>query len=220
MYVLNQIDLEDINDSLPIFEKHFKIKLGDDEIKHLKNFDEFCNVIISKFELDEKKLCTSQRAFYQFKRALEAEKINNGANISPDTNLKDLFPKKNRIKTILRIEKQLGYQLELLQPSQSLVNSLFYLFVLSLIGLFFNWEIAIYGILSSIFLGFYFTKFSKRLDKKCVRELIEKTTAMHYFQIRNTAGLINQNEFKLIIINWFAEHTGIEKKKLELGTIL
>lgn len=213
---LNLFEIEDIEDCLPMFEEVFKIKLKNEETERVKSFDEFCDLIISKYNFENNSLCTSQRAFYQFRKALEVENITKSTNISPKTDLKNVLPRRNRIKNIRKVEKQLGYKLEVLQASQITINVLFYMLIISLIGLFFVWKIAVYGILVSV-LGFYLIKFTNRIDKKTVRELMEKNTAQNYFKIRNSENSINKSEFKAVILEWFSENAGIEKEKLKYG---
>lgn len=210
---LDQIEIENIEDVLPMFEETFKIKLENEEIEKLNNFNEFCDLIISKMNFENDNLCTSQKAFYQFRNALKFEKIVNRNQIEPNLDLKTIFPKRNRRRILKRIEYQLGYKIDVLAPSQITINILFFSFVISLIGLFFNWKIAIFGIFISL-LGLYLTKFTNRLDKRTVREIIEKSTAQNYFKIRNSENSFNKNEFKDIILEWFSENVGINKGKL------
>ncbi len=216
---LDQFEIENIGDVLPMFEETFKIKLKNEETEKLNNFNEFSELIISKINFEKDNLCTSQRAFYQFRRALESENIIDKKQINPNTSLKSIFPKKNRRKNVKQIEKKLSYKIEILVPSQITINILFFAFAISFIGLFFEWKIAIFGILISI-LGFYLTKFTNRLEKNTVRELIEKNTAQNYLKIRNNENSFNKNEFKSVIIEWFSENAGIEKEKLEYGTFV
>ena len=166
-------------------------------------------LIISKMNLENDNLCTSQRAFYQFRNAVKTEIIINRNQIKPETYLKTIFPKRNRKKILKRIENQLGYKIEVLAPSQITINILFFSLVISFIGLFINWKIAIFGILISV-LGFYLTKFTNRLDKRTVREIIEKNTAQNYFKIRNSENTFNKIEFKDVILEWFSENAGIQ----------
>lgn len=210
---LDQFEIENIEDVLPIFEETFKIKLENNETEKLNDFNEFSDLIISKMNLENDNLCTSQRAFYQFRNALKTEKIIDRNQIKPETELKTIFPKSNRRKIIKQIENKLGYKIEVLAPSQITINILFFSFVISFIGLFINWKIAIFGILISVF-GFYLTKFTNRLDKLTVREFIEKNTAQNYFKIRNNENTFNKNEFKDVILEWFSENAGIDKEKL------
>src|SRR5690606_924430 len=216
---LDRFEIENIEDCLPLFEKTFNIQLENTEIQKLNSFEEFCDLIVSKFKSYNNDLCTSQRAFYQFRKALEIVNIANSINITPDTDLKNVFTKKNRKKNIKKIEKQLGYKLDVLQPSQITINVLCFIFLLSIIGLFFLAKIAIFGLFISVAF-FYLTKFTNRLSKKTIKELIEKTTAQNYFQIRNTQKSINKFEFKAIILEWFSENTGIKKEKLKHGTFV
>src|SRR5699024_11478746 len=122
-----------------------------------------------------------------------------------------------RRKILKQIENQLGYKIEVLAPSQITINILFFSFVISFVGLFINWKIAIFGILISV-LGFYLTKLTNRLDKRTVREIIEKNTAQNYFKIRNSENTFNKNEFKDVILEWFSENAGIDKEKLRNST--
>lgn len=214
---LDQFEIENIEDVLPMFEETFKIKLENNETEKLNDFNEFSDLIISKMNLEIDNLCTSQRAFYQFRNAIKTEKIIDINQIKPETNLKTIFPKRNRRKILNRIENQLGYKIEVLAPSQITINILFFSFVISFIGLFFNWKIAIFGILISV-LGFYLAKFTNRLDKRTVREIIEKNTAQNYFKIRNRENTCNKNEFKDVILEWFSENAGIDKEKLRNST--
>ena len=214
---LDQFEIENIEDVLPMFEETFKIKFENDETEKLNDFNEFSDLIISKMNLENDNLCTSQRAFYQFRNAIKTEKIIDINQIKPETDLKTIFPKRNRRKILKRIENQLGYKIEVLAPSQITINILFFSFVISFISLFINWKIAIFGILISV-LGFYLTKLTNRLDKRTVREIIEKNTAQNYFKIRNNENTFNKNEFKDVILEWFSENAGIDKEKLRNST--
>ena len=97
---LDQFEIENIEDVLPMFEKTFKIKLENDETEKLSDFNEFSDLIISKINLENDNLCTSQRAFYQFRNALKTEKIIDRNQIKPETELKTIFPKSNRRKIV------------------------------------------------------------------------------------------------------------------------
>ena len=207
---LDQFEIENIEDVLPMFEETFKIKLETEETEKINNFSEFSDLIISKIKFENDSLCTSQRAFYKFRKALENENIINKNKISPNTELKSIFSKKNRRKKVKSVEQILGYELDVLAPSQLTINILFFTLVLSFIGLFFVWKIALIGISISLF-GYYLTKYTNRLDKQTVRELIERNTAQHYFKIRNNENSFNRNEFKAVILEWFSENAGIEK---------
>ena len=215
----DQFEIENIEDVLPMFEETFKIKLETEETEKINNFSEFSDLIISKIKFENDSLCTSQRAFYKFRKALENENIINKNQISPNTELKSIFSKKNRRKKVKSVEQILGYELDVLAPSQLTINILFFTLVLSFIGLFFVWKIALIGISISLF-GYYLTKFTNRLDKQTVRELIERNTAQHYFKIRNNENSFNRNEFKAVILEWFSENAGIEKEKLKNSSFI
>ena len=50
---LNQFELENIEDCLDEFEKKFNIKFEDEEKQKLTSFDEFCELAISKIQLEK-----------------------------------------------------------------------------------------------------------------------------------------------------------------------
>ncbi len=216
---LDQFEIENIEDVLPMFEETFKIKLENEETEKINTFSEFSDLIISKIKFENDNLCTSQRAFYKFRKALENENIIDRKQIYPNTELKSIFSKKNRRKNLKSIEQILGYELDVLAPSQITINILFFTFVLSIIGLFFAWKISLIGISISV-LGFYLTKYTNRLDKQTVRGLIERNTAQHYFKIRSNENSFNRNEFKAVILEWFSENAGIEKEKLKNSSFI
>lgn len=216
---LDIFEIEDIEDVIPMFEEAFKIKLESEETEKLNNFNEFSDLIISKVKFENDDLCTSQRAFYQLRKALEAENIINNNQLSPNTDLKSIFPKKNRRRNIKKVERNLGYEINVLASSQMTVNILFFLFALSFIGLFFFFKIAFLGIVISI-MGFYLTKFTSRLDRRNIRELIKKNTAQNYFKIRNNESSFNRSEFREVILEWFSANAGIDKEKLRNGTFV
>jgi len=58
---LDQFEIENIEDVLPMFEETFKIKFENDETEKLNDFNEFSDLIISKMNLENDNLCTSQR---------------------------------------------------------------------------------------------------------------------------------------------------------------
>lgn len=216
---LDASEIENIEDCIPLFEDAFQIKLENSETEKLQSFNEFSDLIISKFTLEHNEMCTTQKAFYQFRKAINEAGISKVNNIHPDSELKDIFPRRNRIKNIKSIEEKMELKFEILKPSQTMINILFFLLVLSIIGLFFIWKIALYGIFIS-FLGYYLTRFTKRLDRKTTRELIEKITVENYFHLRNYDNTINKTELKPLIVEWFSEYAGIRKEKLEFATFV
>src|SRR5690625_6363 len=101
-----------------MLEETFKIKFENSETEKINDFNEVSYLIISKMNLENDNLCTSQRAFYQFRNAIKTEKIIDVNQIKPETDLKTIFPKRNRRKILKQIENQLGYKIEVLAPSQ------------------------------------------------------------------------------------------------------
>src|SRR5690625_1911730 len=135
---LDQFEIENIEDVLLMFEETFKIKFENDENEKLNDFNEFSDLINSKINLENDNLCTSQRTFYQFRNAIKTEKIIDINQIKPETDLKTIFPKRNRRKILKQIENQLGYKIEVLAPSQITINILFFSFIIYYVDLFIN----------------------------------------------------------------------------------
>ncbi|MDO5616978.1 MAG: hypothetical protein Q4G16_12350 [Cruoricaptor ignavus] len=183
----------------------------------MKSFEEFCELAISKINLKNSETCTSQQAFYRLRQALLKEEIiANIQNLNINTELKSLFPRKNRKQLIKKIEQNLGFQLNILSVPQFIINLLVLLLIASFIMFSFDWKIAIAGIFISIF-GLYLSKFGKELQVKTIRELIKKMTTQNYLDVRRDKNTVNKSELKSVIIHWFSENACIESERLRVG---
>tara|TARA_R110000868_G_C10648250_1_gene744715 strand:+ start:58 stop:726 length:669 start_codon:yes stop_codon:yes gene_type:complete len=215
---LNSFEIENIEDCIPTIEEMYKFKFEEGETQSVKNFDEFCNLIITKIEFENVESCTSQQAFYKLRNSLIDENIFEKEKITPDTKLKELFPRKNRIKLVKKVENNIGFKLNILLPPKLIFYALVLLSGISLILLFINFKFGIIGIIISI-LGFYLCSwFGKEIEIDNLKELVEKITSENYLKVRTQKNTVNKSELKSIITDWFVENSGIEKEKLITAT--
>ncbi|MBV7441384.1 hypothetical protein KRX57_08115 [Weeksellaceae bacterium TAE3-ERU29] len=219
MSKLDNFEIEDIEDCLNEFEKSFNITLTSCELNKLQTFDEFCDLAISKINLENVESCTTQQAFYKLRKVMIEEVIASKEGLFPNAQLKDLFPRENRHENIRKIENKLNIKIDILSAPQWVVNTLTYLLLFSFLLLIISFKIGTLG-LSFSFLGLYLCKYSKELQVKTLRDLIEKITTDNYLKLRTQANTINKSELKNIMINWFSENTMIKKERLKTGSFV
>ncbi len=219
-YKLDKYEIENIEDCIPSIENMYKFKFEDGETESVKNFDEFCNLIISKIELENVESCTSQQAFYKLRNSLVEEKVAVKDEIKLENKLEDLFPRKNRIELVKKVEKNIGFKLNILTPPAYVFYTLVLLSAVSFILLFIKFKYGILGGAISIF-GFYSCAwFGKELKIKTLKDLVEKITSENYLEIRTQKNTVNKSELKKVITDWFAENACIEKEKLRTATFV
>jgi hypothetical protein len=212
--ILDTYEIEDLEDCIPSIEEMYKFKFEDGETQNVKNFDEFCDLIISKIDFENIESCTRQQAFYKLRNSLIEEKISEKEKIKLETKLTEIFPRKNRIKLVKRVGNNIGFKLNILLPPKFLFYTLVLLSATSLILLFINFKFGISGIAISV-LGFYLCSwFGKEIEIETLKELVEKITLENYLEVRTQKNTVNKSELKTVITNWFVENAGIEKEKL------
>ena len=113
-YKLDRTDLENIEDLIPSIEKMYKFKFETAELSEVKNFDQLCELIIDKINLENVESCSSQQAFYKLRKYLDKENIYKKDDLTLETNLEDIFPRKNRIRTVKQFEIKVGFKLNIL----------------------------------------------------------------------------------------------------------
>jgi hypothetical protein len=216
--ILDIYEIENLEDCIPSIEEMYKFKFEDGDIQNVKNFDEFCDLIISKIDFENIESCTSQQAFYKLRNSLIEEKISEKEKIKLETKLIEIFPRVNRINLVKKVENNIGFKLNLLCPPNFISYTLIILFVISFTSLFINFKLGISGIVISIF-GFYLgNRFGKEIEIETIKELVEKITLENYLEVRTQHNTVNKSELKNVITNWFVENSGIEKEKLITAT--
>src|SRR5690606_7447089 len=147
---LRNIDPEDISDLLVKVEKSFDIKFGNTELMHISTFGELCDHIANKVLLDNSDDCTSQQAFYKLRDAISLTLQIDNKSISTNYPLADLLPRDSRRSRTRQIEDYLGFKLRILRPPHWVTGTLVIIFLASLIGFYFNWQIGLLGLAFSI----------------------------------------------------------------------
>jgi hypothetical protein len=158
--------------------------------------------------------CTKQQAFYQVRSAISKIQKINEDQIKPESKLTDLFPLNNRRKKAKEFKNYLDTDIKILTYPDWLGSAFIIGFLLSLVAFFFDWKIALTGILFFISASKIADYLGKEFDLQTVRDLTEKLSTEHYIDIRRTMGTINRKEISQIIIDIFSTDLGIEKNKL------
>ena len=220
IYKFDNADLENIEDLIPSIEKMYKINFEENELAELANFDEFCEKIVAKINLENVDNCTTQQAFYKLRKSIVDLGIAEKNELNTETKLKEIFPRKNRRKIVKSLEKNIGFELNLINPPQIISIFLFILILVSIVFLFINFKFAILGIIISV-LGFKLAyRFGKEIEMNSIRELVEKITTENYLNVRSDKNTINRKELKNVMTDWFADNLGIEKSELKQSTFI
>lgn len=216
--ILHREQLEDLEfDLLSMLEESFNFKFEEKELLEIENFDDLCTIIISKIDGKDNAVCTSSIAFYQLRRAIENTSTYDISKLTPNTKLKDILPKKHRLRLIKRLEKQLGYELDILEPDSFSLQFTAGLLVGCFISLFYyHWSIGFTGIAFFSLSVFLLVKYKRTLRFKTLRDLIEYIICENYLKIRRGRNSVNRRELKEILMNWFSTNLYLEKDELKL----
>jgi hypothetical protein len=213
-------EIEELELMIPEIEKMYNFKFEKDETHTVNNFEELCDLIIEKVNLKNVDSCTSQQAFYKLRNSLIETKIIEKENLKLETELKSIFPRKNRKEIIEKLEAKIAFKLDILKAPDFITITLFLIGIISFVLLFIYFKVGILGIAISIF-GFYLCKwFGKELKIKTVKELVEKITNENYLAVRSEKNTINKTELKNVLTNWVSQNLGIEKEKLKTSTFI
>tara|TARA_R110002073_G_scaffold94088_1_gene219100 strand:+ start:59 stop:721 length:663 start_codon:yes stop_codon:yes gene_type:complete len=211
---LKEIDIEDIEDLILKVENSFQIQFEQNELQNVKTYGDLCDEITKKIKLQNVDDCTSQQAFYKLRnviiKATESEKN----EINRKTELRNLFPKKNRIKKIREIENELGFELSILRPTNFVSGIISLIMLVSLIGIFFSWKLGLLGIGMSIF-GFWIAqKTGNTFTLKTVENLADKMVRDNYLKSRRNTKTVNRKEIENVISDLFSDYLYLDKSKL------
>lgn len=211
---------EDIEDVLKLVEKSYNLSFEANELTHIRTFGELSDHIVSKIRLDNKNDCTDQQAFYKLRKAISNTSGGETSAIEPNALLTDLFPKRTRRKEIRKIEKELGLHLGALRPHYVLTYSLMLVLLISIVGLFFKWQLGLAGFAFSV-IGFSVAeKTGNEFRDKTLRELIERMTRLNYFVSRREPGTVNITEVRDKIEKLFIENLGLEGKMIDRDSVI
>ncbi len=207
---------EDFSDLLICFEDMFNIRFTDEELLDIMSFDDLVTLAISKIQLEDENTCTTQRAFYQVRNAINQLKTFDTDKLTPNSRLEDIFPKKNRNESVERFEATLGVEPSILRINRYVAIMLLSFFMLSFFGLFFNPYLGGLGIGLDILGWLVASKFAKTFRYTTVRELIENIVCANYLLFRKNKNTINRKELPNLITAWFANNMALEKKQIQL----
>ncbi len=211
---VENIDSEDAGDLLVKIEKSFDIKFGDTELMHIKTLGELCDHIINKIQLDNSDDCTTQQAFYKLRDAITTLFSIDNKTIKTDLPLNNFLPRQKRKEKIRELENYLGVHLKILRPAHWVTNTLLILLLVSIVGLFFKWQLGLLGLCIS-FGGLWFSnKIGNELDVQTVGQLAEKMTRENYLKSRRNPKTVNKNEIEKLLTEWFINDLGLDKSKL------
>jgi hypothetical protein len=213
-YKLENIDPEDIEDLLAKVEKSFNIKFERNDFADVTNFGQMCDLIANKIQLNHVDDCTSQQAFYKLRDAISSELNIEKHQVKREQQLTEIFPRKSRRSKKKKLESKLGFELNIFTTPMWQIKLLLVILLLSLIGFFFSWKLALSGITFSIF-GFWLAaKAANEIKLETVGQLAEQMTRENYLQCRRNPKTYNKHEIEKILIDWFSNEFDLEKSVL------
>jgi len=211
---LNNVDPEELGDVLVKIERSFNIRLDEASCKDAKTFGRLCDIVVDKVKQTNNESCTTQQAFYKIRNAINSAISAPKELIKPQTRLEDLFPRDTRISIIAEIEKEMGFQLNLLQPKQGIVNVFTAVLLASLLCLFFNPVIGCAGLFIAVAGLALAGKFGKELKVKTLGDLAEKVAREHYLKCRRNASTVNRAEIAQKVKELFVKDLYLEPSVL------
>jgi acyl carrier protein len=211
-FELKDYDIEDLEDILIRIEKSFGISFVDNELASVTDFGQLSDSIINKIKIQETESCTSQQAFYKLREAIKVEI--GIENIEPKTELVQIFPKDKRIKSLKKIERHLGFKLNIIGPTDFIVGLFAVLLFGSLVGFFFDWLLPLIGIGISLIGLSIANKTGTELKYKTVKQVAEKMRRENYLKSRRHPNTGNKKEIEKTIIDIFATDFDLDKSKL------
>jgi uncharacterized membrane protein len=211
---LKDIDFQDIEDTISKIEKSFEFKFIENELSDVKTFGDLCDAVLTKIELENIDDCTSQQAFYKFRKAIVKFSNIEEKHINPKTKLTEIFPKRLRIKRIKEIEKELNIELRLLRPPAFVSGPLIILLIVSLIGLILVLKLALIGLIVSV-LGLYIAfKLGNTFNLQTVGQASDLMMQENYMKSRKNLETVNRKEIENVISDLFVDNLYLEKSEL------
>lgn len=211
---LKNINPDDISDLLVKVEKSLDIRFGYTELMHISTFGELCDHIANKIQLENSDDCTSQQAFYKLRDIISSTFQIDKKIITTNCSLADFLPRQSRRSRIKKMEHQLDFKLNILRPPHWVTATFFIIALVSIVGLFFNWQIGLSGLTFSIVGLWFANKVGNELDLQTVVQVAEKMTRENYLKSRRNPKTFNKNEIEKVLTEWFSNELYIDKSKL------
>ena len=215
---LKDIDSLDIDFVFKAIEDSLRIRFNNKELKTIKNLGELCDLTILKIKDENVATCTNQEAFYKIRNAFVETLKNSPEEITPKSKISIVLPRRNRIKNIKKIEKTIGYKLNLLKAPDWIIGPLIVSIFIGIIFLFINSMAGIILIVISI-IGLELCKdYGKELIYITFRELTENSVLNNYSKSRKLKNSVNKNEIEKIVIGLFTTLLDFPKDELTRET--
>lgn len=175
-------------------EKSFGLTLKTDSFKNARTFGDICDIISSMIELEHADDCTTQQAFYKIRESIAKIQFLGKNTITPNSDLEGLIPRKRRQHTILKIRKESGLSLKILEPKGWISVTLFFGLLASIVALFFNSRYGLLG-LGAIIFGFQLaSRFGKEFSVKTVGDAATMAARENYIKSRRNLKTVNRQE--------------------------
>ncbi|WP_298766899.1 hypothetical protein [uncultured Polaribacter sp.] len=217
-YKLENIDIEDIEQVLQKVEDTFEFRFENNELRNVENFGELTDAIKNKIKLEHKENCTSQQSFNKLRKVLKSEFEFN--EITPKTELSLIFPKRNRLQLIKKVENKLNFKLNITETKRIYTNSLLLILGISILSFFYDYRIAIIGICIAFFGLWATNKLGKELNLENVGDLAKKMKRENYLKSRRNSKTINKSEIEEIIIDLFSIELSLNKSELTRKSLI
>ena len=211
---IEYIDSEDTSNLLERIEKSFDIKFADNELIYINTLGELCDHIVNKIKLDNTDDWTTQQAYYKLRNAITLLFNIDSKIIMPDYSINNFLPRKERKERIRNLEEYLGFQLKITRPPYWMTTLLLIMLLVSIFGIFFNWKLGLISLCISIGGIWLLNKIGNELDIQTVGQLAEKMTKENYLKSRRNPKTVNRNEIEKLLIEWFINDLGLDKRKL------
>lgn len=213
-FQLHEYDDENISDVIVKLQKSFRITFPENAFNNVHTFGDLCDVFEVNIKSSHNNQCTTQQAFYKIRQAINEASVADSDNVLPGSKLADLFPVKHRRTTVRKFRRAVGIKVDMLTYPGWLLLTLTAVFIISLVAFFYDWRIAVSGIIISI-TGFSTSGLlGNTLNDETVRELTEKMVHEHYTECRRFPGTVNRREIVAVIKDVFSKALYIDKSHL------
>lgn len=211
---LKDTQWEDLDDLLFEIEDKFNFYFDDYELENIADFDELVSLIMSKIDGEDDTLCTSLLAFYKTKSVIRETGLYDPSKLCPSTKLEDIFPKKSRRRLVNTFNRGIGTKLEILEPNRIILYFCCILLILSIVGLFFYFKLAIVGIAISILGIKSLYVFAKKLKYNTIRDMINGNLCVNYLTFRQNKTTINRKELRKLFYDFFSTNLALDQDEL------
>ena len=178
-------------------------------------FQELINNAISKAGRQQSNDCTTQIVFYKMRRVMVEELGIDKEQIKSSTKLKDLFPSRNRKRSLGIIGNNLGIKIDYFQSPGWFQLACVAVLVSSFMYLFFNILTGLSILIAMLLIAYIANKLGTSLPMKTFGELADRITRDNLMKLREGKDSINPKEIRLTIIKLIDDLHGLDKLELQ-----